>query len=67
MWFEVSRMLGFGGQKVVTWVGRDIPLRKITPPFSQVTRLQGYTSSLFLAKLRGYKVTIIKIFYYLIK
>lgn len=67
MCFEVFRMLGFGGQKVVTWLGRDIPLQKFTPPFSQVTKLQGYTSTPVLAKLQGYKVTIIKIFYYLIK
>ena len=58
MCFNVFRMLGLVGEKVVTWLDREGGLQKYHTPFSQVTKLQGYKfkPSYQVTKLHTYKI-----------
>ena len=58
MCFNVFRMLGLVGEKVVTWLDREGGLQKYHTNFSQVTKLQGYKfkPSYQVTKLQPYKI-----------
>lgn len=58
MCFNVLRMLGLVGEKVVTWLDREGGLQKYHTNFSQVTKLQGYKfkPSYQVTKLQPYKI-----------